>query len=332
MSVLIITSKDDVTVDFIVKELKERKSNYYRLNTDDLPKVVSIHFDINNNTYEVFDRFKNKRINLLSFDSVYFRRPEISNLNHIIGINNQELNYLRNELLYVFEGIYKILRNKYWLNNVFKIREAENKIYQLQVAQDIGFQIPDSLVSNQHDKIASFYNYNQTDCIVKPIKTGNMKDLEAPKVIFTTKINSELINLNPERIESFPVLMQDNIKKIYDLRITVVGNDVYTAQIHSQNDIETSIDWRKGDKVHKISKHNLPSDIKNKCILITKQLSLSFSAIDMVIDEKYNYVFLEVNPNGQWAWIEKRLGLPISKSIVNLLIDKGGSYEQQANG
>ncbi len=328
MSVLIITNKDDVTVDFIVKELKERKTSYYRLNTDDVPNIVSIFFDINNGTYEIFDRFKNKRINLLEFNSIYFRRPEVSSLSHIKGINNQELNYLRNELLFVFEGIYKILSNKYWVNNVFKIREAENKIYQLQIAQDIGFIIPNTIVSNQYDKVESFCNFSQSDYVIKPIKTGNMKDSKTPKVIYTTKVTNELINHSPDRIRSFPVLIQDNIIKLYDLRITVVGNDVYAAQIHSQKDIETSIDWRRGDKINKISKHKLPTDIKNKCILLTKQLSLKFSAIDMIIDENNNYIFLEINPNGQWAWIEKRIGLPISKSIVKLLINEGDFYKE----
>lgn len=322
--VLILTSKDDVTVDFIVKELKDREIAYYRLNTEDMPDKISIDFNINNNDYRIIDNIKNVSISFLDVCSVYYRRPVLNSFSYMESINTQEKNFLKNEMAYVLEGIYKILKDKYWLNNVYDIRQAENKIHQLQIAKEIGFKIPLSLISNQSKSINSFRNYCDNNCIIKPIKSGNMEDSIAPKVIFTTKIHSEQFE-DSDRIESFPIFIQNNIHKKYDLRCTVIGDEVYTAQIHSQIIKDSEIDWRRSQDILEHQKHELPYEIKRKCLELNKRLNLNFSAIDLILDQDENYIFLEINPNGQWAWIEKRLEFPLSKRIVDLLIE-GGNY------
>ena len=64
----------------------------------------------------------------------------------------------------------------------------------------------------------------------------------------------------------------------------------------------------------------LPTCVQNQCVAITNALGLQFGAIDYVIDRNGNFVFLELNPNGQWAWIENITGLDISGAISDLLI------------
>ncbi|WP_411679671.1 MvdC/MvdD family ATP grasp protein [Clostridium thailandense] len=320
-TILILTNKEDVTVDFVVRELQRRKISYYRLNTEDIPDKISVNFDLNNNMFELNDKVKDININLLNFDSVYYRRPLLNELNYIEKINLQEVNYLRSELGFILEGIYKILRNKYWLNNVYNIREAENKIYQLQVAQEIGFKIPMSVISNQNEEVNKVIEDCNNDCIIKPIKSGNMKDKNCPKAVFTTKLDKSKFN-NINQIESFPLFIQNNIHKQFDLRITVIGEYVFAAQIHSQNNRDSEIDWRRGRKILEHKNHELPVKIRKMCIELTQKMNLNYSAIDMVLDKDGNYVFLEINPNGQWAWIEKRLGFPLSEKIVDLLIGK----------
>ena len=317
-TILIITNKDDITVDFIIKELQQRNIPYYRLNTEDIPDKISLNFNLNSGTFELMDKVKGININLLDFDSVYYRRPLFTDFSYIEGINIQELNYLKSELIFIFEGLYKVLRNKFWLNNVYSIREAENKIYQLQLAQDLGFKIPIAVISNQSEQVNKVRVVCDDDCIIKPIKSGNMKDISHPKVVFTTKLKGKH---DVKRLESFPIFIQDNIHKKFDLRITVIGDEVFTAQIHSQNNKDSEVDWRRGQQNLEHRNHELPEEIKIMCIKLTKKLSLNYSAIDMILDEQGEYVFLEINPNGQWAWLEKRLGFPLSKKIVDLLIE-----------
>ncbi|MDQ0214938.1 glutathione synthase/RimK-type ligase-like ATP-grasp enzyme [Oikeobacillus pervagus] len=320
MRVLIITNKDDVTVDFVVKELQKRNLAYYRLNTEDIPNKVNISFDFDNNRFEILDKVKKQRYSLLNFNSVYYRRPQLNNFDFIEKLSNYEINYLKSELNFILEGIYKLLEDKYWLNNVYRIREAENKIYQLQLAKEVGFCIPNSLISNQYNILVNFYEKNDNNCIIKPIKSGYMLNDKGSKAIFTTKVEENIFN-NPVRVESFPLYLQRNIPKKFDIRVTVIGERVFAAEIHSQINEDSSIDWRRGLKPLEHYEHILPIEIKRKCIELTHKLKLNYSAIDLIYTGEDEYIFLEINPNGQWAWIEKRLHFPLSREIVNLLED-----------
>lgn len=316
--VLILTNKDDITVDFVVKELKRRNVSYYRLNTEDIPDPIAVEFDVSEDSFLLKDHKKDLTLNLHDISSAYFRRAQVSSLEYLTNINMQERNYLRGELAFLIEGIYKVLENCYWLNNVYRIREAENKIYQLQLARKVGFRIPTTQISNCPETIADMGSQYNKDCIMKPIKSGNIDPNVSNRIIFTSKVRESVFE-EEERIKAFPVFIQNNIHKKSDLRRIVVGEHVYCAQIDSQRYTDSQIDWRRGKEVLPHAVHKLPDEIKEKCIEITRMLCLNYSAIDLILDQDGNYIFLECNPNGQWAWLETRLGFPISRDIVEML-------------
>lgn len=316
MKVLIITNKRDITSDFIVRELKKRGTDYYRFNTEDLNTVCSVVFDFQKDKFIIIDKILEKEYNIKSFTSVYYRRPEIPDFDDLPISKNEKL-FLRNENIFVLEGLYKILRNAFWINSVFSIREAENKIYQLLLAKEIGFRIPKSVITNYYDYANSFYDKVNGSCVIKPIKSGLVGNNDDSKVIFTSEIKER--RFLKEQIERSPIYFQNLIKKKFDLRVIIVGNKVFSTLIHSQDLEETKIDWRKGEKVLKHTKYQLPKKIKKLSLILLKNLKLNYGALDFILDEDDNVIFLEINPNGQWAWIEQRTGHQISNEIVNLL-------------
>jgi len=313
--VLIITNKSDLTSDFIVKRLKEKHLSFYRLNTEEISKSCFFTFDFQKNLFILSDTILCKQFNLKEFSSVYFRRPELPIIN-TNDLCSGEIQFLKNEFYYALEGLYKILKNLYWINPIYAIREAENKIYQLELAKSIGFCIPNSIVTNIYTDALEFYNRNNTNCIVKPIKSGLIEDKNTPKVVFTNLLKEKP---HREQIEVSPNFFQAHIKKSYDVRVTMVGEKAFAALIDSQNNEETMVDWRRGEFSLKHTKIELPDEILKQCITLLKALNLRFGAIDFVLDTNGNFIFLEINPNGQWAWIEKQTGYEISNEIVNLL-------------
>ncbi|HEY5125313.1 MAG TPA: hypothetical protein VIK14_16400 [Ignavibacteria bacterium] len=319
--ILLITNKEDITTDFIVKKLSEKKIPFYRLNTEDIIRNLKIDINFKENIFTIKDSIKNEYINSDQIESVYFRRPKLPDLKDE-SFELGEKRFFLNEMNYFFEGIYSILNDAFWISPVFSIRKAENKIFQLVLANTIGFKIPDGIISNEIVSLNKFLNKNDNRCIIKPIKTGYIEESDSLKLIYTSDIDSEIVNKYKNTI-LYPTYLQSKIEKKTDIRVTVVGNKTFPAAILSQEYEETKTDWRKGTKVelkHEIIK--LPEDIENKCILITKKLDLKFGAIDLILNENGEYIFLEINPNGQWAWIEKRLGYRISEEIINLLINK----------
>lgn len=314
--VLVITNKSDLTSDFVIKKLKDRKIDFFRFNTEELNKTCSITIDITNERYVLIDKVLEKEYNLKEFTAVYFRRPEIPSID-LENLNYGEIQFLKNEFAFTLEGIYKILRDAYWISPINSIREAENKIYQLELAKQIGFKIPESIVTNSFSDTTDFYDRLNGFCIIKPVKSGLIEHKSKPKVVFTNILKER--PLSKQQIEVSPNFFQKHIKKNFDVRVTVVGNTSYTALIHSQDNIETKTDWRRGENILKHTKIELPNDIHKKCVELLKLLNLRFGAIDFILDENEDFIFLEINPNGQWAWIEKQTGYKISNEIVNLL-------------
>jgi len=316
--VLLITNNTDVTTDFIVRELSDRKVPFYRFNTETLGSSVFVELDFTAHIFFLKEPAKDICIDLTTVSAVYFRRPEIPVVNK--GLSPGEINFVRAEYIFTLEGIYSVLHNARWLNHVNDIRLAENKIYQLLVAQKLGFTIPQSIVTNLPQAALSFYNRNHQHCIIKPVKSGLVESEQEEGVIFTNPLI--LDEQSSARIKPCPVYLQQQVDKESDLRITVVGNKVFAAKIHSQESTDAMVDWRRSPQPLAHTEIQLPGEVEQKCIELTKKLSLNFGAIDMILDKDGNYFFLEINPNGQWAWIEKRIGLPISKTITDTLLEK----------
>lgn len=316
IDILLITNKGDITTDFVVKQLTNAKINFYRFNTEDFLTKVSLSFDFYKNEFSLLDLESTKKIDLLQIKSVYYRRPLLPNLASN-DLTKGEENFILNEISNYLEGLYKILENAFWISPVFAIRQAESKIYQLQVAKKMGFNISPSLITNNEIIAEKFLE--KFESIIKPIKTGFIEDKGNEKIIFTTLFNdkSEL-----HRIKVCPTYFQKFIHKKADIRVTVIGNKVFSAQILSQEHEETKIDWRKAERLKLIyQKIELPKELSKLCVELTKKLGLNFGAIDFVKDELGNYIFLEINPNGQWAWIERQLDYNLSYEVSKLLID-----------
>ena len=100
----------------------------------------------------------------------------------------------------------------------------------------------------------------------------------------------------------------------------MVENQIFCAAIHSQDSEQTSTDWRRSPNELNYSVFNLPDDVKSMCLKVVHNLGLTFGAIDMVLTPDDEYVFLEINPNGQWGWIERETGLPIREAIADTLV------------
>ena len=303
--ILIITHKEDFTADFVIDKLNKQGIKYYRFNCEDIDKEKYLFESSNGFSFQVN--------NINSFHSVWFRRTKLPDLQ--IKDDSEKL-YLLGEYDALLDNLYFQLNTKKWLSHPKYVYQAENKIFQIRVAQEIGFTIPDTVITNQHSVLKKFIDKHKQNVIVKPLSQGRIKQVNGFKTIFTNKINSNII----ENLESFsltPSIFQEYIEKDYELRITVVGDKIFSAKIDSQKLDATKTDWRK-EKIP-FEPYTLPKEISDKCLELTRRLNLSFGAIDLIKNSKGDYVFLEVNPNGQWAWLDMEAGLKISDEIINYL-------------
>src|SRR3989338_1809067 len=139
-------------------------------------------------------------------------------------------------------------------------------------------------------------------------------------ILYTKPVTHDQIIKKTRRVVNCPVTVQKYIPKEFELRITVVGNQAFACAIYSQETERTTHDWRKYDLTHTPHKvFNLPDDINQKCLTLVDKLGLKFGCIDMIVTPEGQFVFLEINPNGQWLWIERLTNLPIGDAITDLL-------------
>jgi len=301
--VLIISHKEDYTVDFVIDKLNRKDISYFRLNTED---ILGTDLDVQISNL-VFNSSLDK------FKSIWFRRIKLPILNEVENLFEKD--YVLNEIDHFFTNLWAISDAK-WLSEPRFIYRAENKLLQLKIAKNIGFNIPNTLVTNNPVRIHEFYIKENENIIIKPIYNNSYFDGEKDWSIYTNIVDEERIN-RLDKFHHFPCIYQQYIDKKFELRITVVGNEVFAAKVNSQSNPKTKIDWRK-EKL-KFEKYELPNEIKELCVKFIHRLNLSFGALDIIVTKEEKYVFLENNPNGQWAWIEFDTGLEISEAIINFL-------------
>lgn len=305
--ILIITHKKDFTADFVINKLNNRQIEYKRFNCEDFPNYsYSIRFN---------PKFSYSLLETSEITSIWFRRTTRPNIE---GLNAAEAFYISNEYQALLENLYTTLDTT-WLSDPYAIEKAENKTYQLKLASSLGFVIPKTLISNSKNEVVDFYRDNNKNIIIKPLSKGRIQYKDTASLFFTKNVEARLIQ-HIKEFDLTPSILQENISKEYELRITVVGNAIFPAKVYSQKDEETKIDWRK--KKLTFEKAAIPNELGDCCVKLVKELGLKFGAIDMIKSTDGRYIFLEINPNGQWAWIEKQTGLGISSAIINVLTCK----------
>jgi len=313
--ILIVTNREDITADFVVLELKKRKKDFIRFNTEDFPEKMNVEAYFKKDKLQGQFRFidSNRIVQFSSIKSVWYRRPALPAFRNV---KPRYRKFCIQESVTLLNGIWGTLE-AFWVSKPKNIYFAENKLIQLMMASQTGLLIPPTLISNDCNKISEFLKEQNGNIVIKPIKNGMLDD---KSIIFTSVVNGKDLTLFKKSVP-IPSTYQENIKKELDIRITIIGRKVFATEIDSQKNKSSTIDWRRSQDINlPHRKHKVPKDIENKCVTLVEKLGLQFGAIDMVLSKSGEYYFLEINPNGQWGWIEKRTGYRLTEALVNLLL------------
>lgn len=216
------------------------------------------------------------------------------------------------------EGVFRTVPS-FWVNHPAREREASHKVCQLEVARQSGLTIPDTLITNDPEEVRLFYQRHSGQVIYKFIDESSSRFLpayEVPRGIPTLDFKaSDLSHLH--QVNKCMHLFQERIQKTFDIRVTVIGTVVFAVEIHSQEGAG-NLDWRLDYSVP-MRAHELPADVTRGLFRLMKRLDLVYGAIDLCLTPQGDYVFFEINPSGQYLWMETALNLPMSRELANLL-------------
>nr|WP_260172209.1 hypothetical protein [Mucilaginibacter phyllosphaerae] len=198
-----------------------------------------------------------------------------------------------------------------------------NKLYQLRLASTVGLKIPDTIISNNINEIVNFSRNHGDKVACKPLRHTNLvNEADAPVGIYTQMVTTKEFIGRDQSLSIAPMIIQQYIEKKIELRVTIIGHHVFACEIHSQSSDRTKHDWRRYDFENvKHAVHEIPRKISDRILKLMRALRLNYGAMDLIINPEGEYVFLEVNPTGQYGWIEDITGLPISKTFALALIE-----------
>lgn len=327
---LVITNAADIHPNPVITKMTELGYPVFRLNTDRLISDYDVTYYIDQNEFYFHIKYKNypHEISSKQISCVWERRP-MKPITTYHSYDNEELrNVVRDEADGFFEFFRRSLvgMNLLWIGHPINERFARSKIMQKIVATQLGMTIPKTLFSN---KVADLDFFGDAQVALKPISVNNVQLDEDFVVFYTTKLrNQDLKDAGAESFCSTVNFVEEYTDKLYELRITVVNGEFFTAKICSQEQNENTgeIDWRQGyEHGIKFIAAPTPEELKPFCLKFLEYFDLRFGCFDFILNKEGKYVFLECNTNGQWLWLERDAGLPISDSFVRTFIS---AYEK----
>jgi glutathione synthase/RimK-type ligase-like ATP-grasp enzyme len=234
------------------------------------------------------------------------------------GMTSDERNFASREAEMALGGLLRTL-DCLWVNHPEKVVAAEYKPLQLTQAAGVGLNVPRSLVTNDPESVAEFFDQCQGRVVYKTLSGGDLIGADAmPLLVYTSVVERDHLRLTGA-LSATPCLFQEHLPKQAELRCTVIGDEVFPVQIESQHAPESTVDWRRGYAHLRYRVYQLPRETREQCLRLTRQLGLVTAALDFVITPDNEHVFLEINPGGQWLWLESETGLPMTEAIADLL-------------
>jgi hypothetical protein len=323
--ILILTEPDDVHADAVIERLKQRRAEWFRFNPADFPARanVSLGFEPDGRTRALL-RTAETTIDLTRLRSVWYRRPQPP-VPHEQITNDAVRSFVAEDCLVFLRDLWHTIECRWLPGNPMTIRAAELKAAQLRIAGELGLELPPTLVTNEPDEFLDFYRQHKGNIVTKLAGTSFHRSFGNHHMRFTEVVSRRDLG-HVSSIRHCPVILQAYVPKRLELRITVVGQQVFAAEIHSQETHHTRHDWRRYDLDHTPHvAHDLPPDVREKCVRLVERLGLTYGAIDMILTPDGRYVFVEINPNGQYLWIEQKTGLPISEAVCDFLMNERGA-------
>ena len=320
MTVLIITKSDDnESVEFVTRAVEERGGNVFRFDTDLFPTEVKLIAHYGGDSERLVLASERAELDLQGVSAIWHRRVNIGGkIPKALDpqIRGASVGESRATVMGMLASI-KAFR----VDQVQHIRHAENKQLQLQVARELDLEVPRTLITNDPEAVIEFAKSCENGIVTKMLSSFAVYEDGQERVVFTNPVKpQDLEDLSGLRL--CPMTFQEMVSKHLELRVTVVGQNVFSASIDSQSSERATIDWRRDGigLLEEWKPYDLPEDIKERLLSLMDYFGLNYGAIDIIVTPDGRHIFLEVNPAGEFFWLERYPGLPISKAIADVLL------------
>ncbi|WP_241827171.1 ATP-grasp ribosomal peptide maturase [Streptomyces graminilatus] len=311
--VLVVTKELDPAADLVVDELAIRHVPVMRFDMGNFPSSVSLSAEHASAPWAGTLADEYRSVRLEEVRAVYYRRPRLPAVSdelhepHRTWANEQALAGLLGTL-YALPVT--------WVNRPDVDGIASHKPGQLPVAAAHGLRTPRSLITTDPGAAREFCRKVGGPVICKPLMGGPLEYPDGRRTgVPTTLIDPGTID---DTVSLTAHLFQEWIPKSHEVRLTVVGTDMFAAEIHAGSDA-SRVDWRSDYGALTYDVCEVPDDVRAGVLGWLAHFRLDFGAFDFAVTPTGDWVMFECNPSGEWSWIQHRTGLPIAAHLAGLL-------------
>ena len=214
-------------------------------------------------------------------------------------------------------------RHARWVNFFPNAICAEYKPSQLRAATVAGFQVPETLVSNDPETIRRFSRSFGEFIVAKPLRAEYLKSRDGSMKSLRTEYFSESLITDDRALELGPYIFQQKIDAAFEVRVTVIGNHVFAARLDVQGDGGVIDSHYKKCAIEEFA---LPAAIEELCTRLGARLGLVFFCVDLLVTSDGKFYFLELNQAGQFLGLE--YAVPSCRCLAAFCALLLGSTEQ----
>lgn len=316
-TVVIVAPVDDPHACVVAKRLEALDAQAIVLDTAEFPSRWSLSVELADDSRFRFALGRDEiELHQDSVAGVWWRRPK-----RYVPSADVDEPHLRRFVTYeaqaAFEDWLHCLGTRV-INPLAADKAASHKLLQLRLAREVGLKIPRSLATNSPRHAASFCEHPEDKVVYKPFTAPNWQ------LVPTQRLSKDAAN-HFSTVAYAPVIFQEEIVKVGDIRATVLDNQIFCVEIGSSSD-ETPLDWRI-DPSRQYAPHELPESVKVELVELLRRLGLRFAACDLALTQDGEYVFFEANTGGQWLFAEIMVDQPISWAFARSLLGETNSQD-----
>jgi ATP-grasp ribosomal peptide maturase len=316
VTVLILAQDYDVSVDLMIKALSARLVPTFRVDTARFPAQLSLDAEFRGGRWVGRLATEHHTVELDTIRSVWTRAP--STFQFPSGLNPSEHQHVHAEAKLGVGGVLLSLPVLF-VNRFDRAATASYKPLQLRVAADSGLIVPPTLVTNRGDTVRRFAG-EHGEIVTKMLGSNSIIEPDGRKVAFTRRVGSADLD-DLRGIEVTAHLMQQHVPKAHDARVIVIGKRLFGFAIQASTQAGT-LDFRYDYQGLRYEPVEVPGDVADGVGELMEKLGLCFAAIDFVVTRDDQWVFIgDVNPGGQYGWLESATGAPLTETLADLLAD-----------
>jgi ATP-GRASP peptide maturase of grasp-with-spasm system len=315
--ILLLSSSDDVNLDYVMDWLRFYRHPFLRINADQLPQD-DFHLSLTPPRFTL----RGREIDLAAIGAVWVRKSGNFRRSNFCKeaqprMSREALNQLAREYTATIQAFTAVLGNKHWLTHPSKVEV--NKLEMLLEAQKCGLAIPETHILNRKADLARLVQ--EGEYISK--SSYEMMFLKEPGgsySMFTTGVGLDEVESFDE--EFFPSLVQKKVDKEYELRLFYLDGECYTMAIFSQQQSQTKLDFREDDWTNPTRSvpYELPPEVADGVRRFMTAIGLNCGSVDMIKGTDGRYYFLEVNPTGQFGMTSIPCNYSLFEKIAEYLI------------